>query len=319
MPSKEEPTFYSYVQGRHPDELRLGHIVFGSYRAPTQEPRSPPIDTCVQLISCRNDSEIESDEYTISLPMTDVCFSTGRLRGLDVGVTAVEFVHAGLSWERSEKQIIVAKRCRRVTIVEPKTFLNRMILKSTDPSSENEARKTLERWLSLSKADILTKSVKRYVIRTPRIWMLTGLYELEDATSVRTTATSFSPTIGVGAEIMASLGIPVGFDISPNSSQEILSKMTFPGKTVWAAQYQMLDLKYWKAKRDEIKPALTLPVEFRTTMAAGNLLAEDREIDNAVTIGVADADEVESNGEAADAYNKDFWQYMQLAEKRWGK
>ncbi|KAK3703399.1 hypothetical protein LTR37_014505 [Vermiconidia calcicola] len=196
----------------------------------------------------------------------------------------------------------------------PEAFLNDKILRSKDVVT------ALRNWTDLRNTNYVTRYVEKGRVRTPSIWMLTGLYELEDATSFFTKESTISPSVGVGAEISALLGAPVGGSISTEHGQSSSSSSTLPGLSIWAAQYKLLDIRYVRISKDQVLPPLTLPVEVRNTTSKGQLLGGDGEHEQAKTacaVEIVLAGATESQSVDPDAYDRKFWERMARAEERW--
>ena len=198
----------------------------------------------------------------------------------------------------------------------PKVFLNNKILKNKNVET------TLRKWTDLRNMDFMTRFVEKTGVRTPSIWMLTALYELEDATCFFTKEQSISPSVGIGAEIMALLGAPVGGSISTQHGTSLSTRSTLPGTSVWAAQYKLLDLRYVRVAKGQPLPPLTLPVEVRNTLSEGQMLGSDDEDDeNEATddcvVKIAVAGEGESEAVDPEAYDQIFWNRMDEAEELW--
>lgn len=178
----------------------------------------------------------------------------------------------------------------------------------------------LRKWTDLRNTNYVTRYVEKGRVRTPSIWMLTGLYELEDATSLLTEESTISPSVGVGAEILALLGVPVGGSIGAEHGRSSSSGSTLPGVSIWAAQYKLLDLRYVRVSKDQILPPLTLPVELRSFTSKGHMMGGDDEAkqeETACAVEIALADATKSRSVDPDAYDRDFWERMDGAEKRW--
>jgi hypothetical protein len=131
----------------------------------------------------------------------------------------------------------------------------------------------LQRWSALSNSDYMLR------LFAPRIWMLTGLYEMEDARSFRTVDRTTAAKAQLAADLMAFLGIPVGGCSGIERRDKVVQVGTWVGPKVWAAKYQCLDLTYSRVRKGQELPKLSLPIKMKSLMAAGHYM------------GAGDADE----------------------------
>jgi hypothetical protein len=152
--------------------------------------------------------------------------------------------------------------------------------------------------------------------------MLTGLYQMEDARAYRTTEKGISMEAGVGAEIMAALGVPVSAGVNIEKNQKMIDGCTWVGAKIWAAQYQLLRLRYRFVRSEEALPELTLPLQMRNVYTSGGFLGSDSDsdddenrADNAVTVeGCVDMEATEID---VDHDYAGFFEAFNDTEKRW--
>jgi len=150
--------------------------------------------------------------------------------------------------------------------------------------------------------------------------MLTGLYELENCTSFSWHKREVSAELGVAAEIMAVLNIPIGASEQVNRSYGHYIKQTFMGKSIWAAEYQLIDAKFIRVpSRERSKPApqLQLPLQLKAIYSDATWRgeAEEEELDNMAVLGLADS---YSSGEGDASDNEqEFWERFAEAEEDW--
>jgi hypothetical protein len=93
--------------------------------------------------------------------------------------------------------------------------------------------------------------------------MLTGVYEFDDCTSFTWETSNKSGEVGVASEILALLGVPLGMGMTVNVGRGQYTKQTFPGTTVWAAQYQLIDPEYLRVGSSERHKQPPEPVQLR--------------------------------------------------------
>ncbi|KAH6696777.1 hypothetical protein F5X68DRAFT_185822 [Plectosphaerella plurivora] len=212
---------------------------------------------------------------------------------------------------------------RRITLKNPQKFLTERVL------SADSTRKTVQEWLSVS--------TNEYALRTltplgwwPKIWMLTGFYELEDCASFSWSKSDVSAEAGVAAEVMALLNIPLGADASIHRAKGRGLKQDRPGKTIWAAEYQLVGAKFMRvpsAERD--RPATTplqLPLKLRAVYSAtdsgwrasGSGVTQkeaEKEANNMAVLGLAD--EVSSAQGDISEREDEFWELFDEVEEDW--
>ncbi|KAM0326234.1 hypothetical protein ACHAQA_006831 [Verticillium albo-atrum] len=102
----------------------------------------------------------------------------------------------------------------------------------------------------------------------PKIWMLTGFYELEDCSSFSWSKSDVSAEAGVAAEVMALLNIPLGADASIHRVKGRSLKQDRPGKTIWAAEYQLVDATFKRVSSAEKDKPVTAPLELPLQLRA---------------------------------------------------
>jgi hypothetical protein len=118
----------------------------------------------------------------------------------------------------------------------PEEFLREQVL--TQP----KAQAALKLWLSAARS--------QYVLnfkwaRRPKIWLLTGLYLLEDTRTVVNKAQGAEVSVGISSALVGALSsVPIGGGVSLAKESSWQMAMEMEGKHVWAAQYRMVDAKY---------------------------------------------------------------------------
>ncbi|KAH8704767.1 hypothetical protein BGW36DRAFT_412936 [Talaromyces proteolyticus] len=226
--TKEEKSFFLYETGRELDVLCLGNLVLGDYTNPTT----------ARHYTHRPLTDIETENYVSASELSECTIRNGSSWGPGLSVTASGFSQASLKFDDSSTTIVAAKKGRRVVLKNPGTFLNFHILRT--PEAQNELRK----WVSAARSDLILKLKS---LRTPKIWMLTGVYILDDAAVLSISKRDLHTSIGIGSNTLFDLmTVPVGGSIGLGSSSYLESRMSFTGSHVWAAQYRLLDIRYIK-------------------------------------------------------------------------
>jgi hypothetical protein len=114
--------------------------------------------------------------------------------------------------------------------------------------TKDSCKKTLERWLVVANPSLKTR------ITSPKIWYLTGLYELADTVTFSQTRSSFAAHGGISAELLSTLGVPIGASAAAESTRSYFQSSQIKEPLVWAARYQLLDAKYLHLKKGEPVP-----------------------------------------------------------------
>jgi hypothetical protein len=116
-----------------------------------------------------------------------------------------------------------------------------------------EGEEALRLWLSASSFDHIRKL---HSIRTPKVWMLTGICRLDGASVF--SVESHSPTTEVGITSVAispltKTPIGGGFGVGPGHNHEVAEGAA--RTTRMAPQYRRLDVEYIRVKEHDLVPA----------------------------------------------------------------
>jgi hypothetical protein len=156
----------------------------------------------------------------------------------------------------------------------------------------------------------------------PKIWMLTGIYEFEDCTSFSWSKNNVSAKASIAAEIMALLNIPLGAAFSATNNRGLYSRQTFPGKSVWAAEYQLVDAKFCRVRsneRDKPTTPLQLPLRLKAIYSRGTRgdNIEKKEPDNVALLCLTNKAS-SGQGDASESEDE-FWEQFAKVEQTWEK
>jgi hypothetical protein len=124
----------------------------------------------------------------------------------------------------------------------PRAFLDERVL------TKDTCKKTLERWLVVANPSLKT------VFTSPKIWFLTGLYELEDTLSFSSAKSTIGARGGISSDLLAALGVPIGAGADAEKAKSQIQSVQIKEPLVWAARYQLLDAKYLYRKKDKTLP-----------------------------------------------------------------
>jgi hypothetical protein len=312
MPENEERTFFFYSDGYLPQELGLGHLVFGTYTRPTTGRQCS-----MELLS-----EAELKTWANVQLRSNCCYSSISLREFGISATAINLVKAGVSVNQDNQHAVASERCRRIRLKRPQQFLSEKVL------TVDSTRETVQEWLSVSTHEHVLKKLTP-LGWWPKIWMLTGIYEFEECTSFTWSKKNVSAEADVAAEITALLNIPLGASGSFIKGRGLYSKQTFPGKSIWAAEYQLVDAKFFRVRsneRDKRATPLQLPLRLRAIFSIGAFRESDgqhadgaqtekTEPDNMAMLRLAD--ELSSGQGDASESEDVFWEQFAEVEEDW--
>ncbi|KAJ5948918.1 hypothetical protein N7454_002225 [Penicillium verhagenii] len=223
-----DESFFLYGMGERPEALTLGSLVLEKYWQP--------------MIARHYTHELLSDdalrEHAYTTNVTNAVFhGTSRLTP-SIGLEAGDIVNLHLAYNKDLERIVTAEKGTRVLLKDPETFLTKNVL------SNDVAQQKLKLWLSAAYSDFV---VHFKFARRPKVWMLTGLYLLEDTRTVVSRGQSSKVSAGVSSSIIGALsGVPVGGSVSlgVGSTWEMAMQVAEPH--VWAAQFRLLDAKFIK-------------------------------------------------------------------------
>ncbi|KAK3339812.1 hypothetical protein B0T25DRAFT_466645 [Lasiosphaeria hispida] len=307
MPRHDDHTFFLYSDGCSPQDLALGHLVFGSYATPNHGHY------------CRMPKPLGEDELESWADVqlrTDFCYSTSSLEEAGFSLSAIDLVNAGLSGNQEMKRSIATKKCRRITLKDPQKFLSGKVL-AVDSTFE-----TVQKWLSISTHEYVLKKLSRFKW-WPKIWIVTGVYELEDCTSFSWNKSDMSAEAGVAAEIMTLLNIPLGGTGNIARSYSKSTQQTFPGRSVWAARYQLLDARYihvTESERDNPTTSIHMPLQLKAIWSSGGFKeeqndGESKEPENMALLSMGNEFSTELDGDSKSEHA--FWVAFTEAKEDW--
>ena len=148
--------------------------------------------------------------------------------------------------------------------------------------------------------------------RSPKIWFLTGLYELKDVCFYDSRSARPSVTLAADAGLISALtAAPVGASVNLSNGATATSVAKSQGPAVWAGQWQRIDVKYLRAIAEPQK-AMALPLQLKllkdSSYSSGTLLGSNDNSD-AIQIdlkGVED-DDGDAHGESG---NDEYYRKM---------
>lgn len=104
--------------------------------------------------------------------------------------------------------------------------------------SQVDAVQALQMWISGANTGL------RGLIKKPRVWLLTGIYLLKDATFTGEKKRTAGIRAGISPTLLSAAGAPpIGPSIDLGHSNDSSSRTPTQGWLVWAAQYRALDYR----------------------------------------------------------------------------
>ncbi|GIC90287.1 uncharacterized protein Aud_006721 [Aspergillus udagawae] len=232
MDASDDSSFYLYGMGERPEALTLGSLVLERYWEP--------------LVARHYTHELLSQEalqeYAYVSKVSNVIFH-GRSRLTPaVSLSGGDIIDLTLAWNKDAERIVVAKKGARITLKDPEEFLATSVLRNP------KAQEKLKLWLSAARSAYV---LNFKFARRPKVWMLTGLYLLEDARTMVSRNNSSMISAGVsGALIGALSSVAVGGSLSLGEGNSWQMTTELSEQHVWAAQYRLLDARFIKVGRE---------------------------------------------------------------------
>ncbi|KAG4414208.1 hypothetical protein IFR04_012655 [Cadophora malorum] len=223
MPHIEEGAYFLFGRGFEPELLALGHLVLESYQNPTSR-------------------KYHSFPHVAHIRDWNGKLSTSKTGNLGLDALILGGGEVGPQFSTESEKLISAEKGRRIELKAPMEFLSRVL-------ANQDAKSKLQLWTSVTRSRYM--AMRTGLIRTPKIWFLTGLLELEDAKShvVKSKERGLKLAIDPAA-VTAMCTAPVGasIDISRGMAVEVESQLF--GGMVWAAKFQLLKttFKTWNGQ-----------------------------------------------------------------------
>ncbi|KAJ5649782.1 uncharacterized protein N7484_003505 [Penicillium longicatenatum] len=292
-----DDSFFLYGMGERPEALTLGSLVLEKYWQP---------------MSARHYThELLSDdalrEHAYITEITNAVFHGSSRLTPGIGLEAGDIVNLHLAYNKDLERIVTAERGTRVLLKDPETFLINHVL------SNQTAQQKLKIWLSAAYSDFV---MKFKFARRPKVWMLSGLYLLEDTRTVVSRGQSSKISAGVSSAIIGAVsGVPVGGSVSLGVGSEWEMAMQVAEPHVWAAQFRLLDAKFIKIRKGGMGE-VSLPASmglYRDIMSVNT--ARDG-TGRGVELGLEDGLEQELEGELhdGDVEEKDEQEGLEIEE-----
>ncbi|GIJ85076.1 hypothetical protein Asppvi_003931 [Aspergillus pseudoviridinutans] len=237
MGASDDSSFYLYGMGERPEALTLGSLVLERYWEP--------------LVARHYTHELLSpealQEYAYVSDISNVIFH-GRSRLTPaVSLSGGDIIDLTLAWNKDSERIVVAKKGARIILKDAEEFLATSVL------SNPKAQEKLKLWLSAARSAYV---LNFKFARRPKVWMLTGLYLLEDARAMVSRHNSCKISAGFSAALVGALSsVPVGGSLSLGEGNSWQMTTELADQHVWAAQYRLLDARFVKVGKGDAASA----------------------------------------------------------------
>ncbi|KAF2148560.1 hypothetical protein K461DRAFT_324871 [Myriangium duriaei CBS 260.36] len=237
MGRQEVPTFYLYAVGRSPEFLSLGTLILGHYSN---------IEGRRSIQATLSDAELQEWAWSTSMEECDIDLSSSPKLGFSIDGADVASIST--NWTTTNGVHLVSPSGSRTQLKEPQEFLNQIVL-----GKNNKARDNLQLWISSSRSDYM---MKLKWLRSPKVWMLTGQYILNNASAVQIESRSTGGSAAISSSLVGTLtGLPIGGSVDLGHEKKAVVKAKWTDSLVWAAQYQLLDIDYTIATQNQaIRP-----------------------------------------------------------------
>jgi len=287
MAPYEKSTYFGYREGHDPSLLQLGSLVFDYANPLHKRPffaRGKPFDNVgPPMVS----SDSRKDCYMMSEGGENASF----------GIGVLDYAQLDLLRQNSRYLMVAAKTGSKIFLIDTLKYLENVVLKS------EEAQIWLSTRLAVSRRQKLLKDL---TFNHPKLWMLTGLYLMDDATTVHVSsrdgsvgATASAPIpdpLMISELLQAGVGAKVEFGVN----YVLSSGSTIEGKRVWAAQWQQIKADYVVTSDDSSKP---LQVNLTDKLSIRKARGEK----NVAALNVSESKMEEQKDDSDETYDQNYW------------
>ncbi|GFF62311.1 hypothetical protein IFM60648_00589 [Aspergillus lentulus] len=259
MDASDDSSFYLYGMGERPEALTLGSLVLERYWEP--------------LIARHYIHELLSQEalqeHAYVSNLSNVVFHGRSRLTPGVSLSGGDIIDLTLAWNKDSERVVVAKKGSRIILKDPEEFLATSVL------SNPKAQEKLKLWLSAARSAYV---LNFKFARRPKVWMLTGLYLLEETRTMVSRHNSSKISAGVSGSIVGALSsVPVGGFLSLGEGNSWEMTMELTEQHVWAAQYRLLDahfVKVGKGGAESVKLPLSMGL-YRDVLSVNTVRGEE--------------------------------------------
>ncbi|CAL5870759.1 uncharacterized protein PFLUO_LOCUS4999 [Penicillium psychrofluorescens] len=305
MGAGDDSSFFLYGMGEKPEALTLGSLVLEKYWKP--------------MVARHYTHDLLGDdalrEHAYSTNIKDAVLHGSSRLTPSVGLEGGDIVNLNLAYNKDLERIVVAEKGTRVILKEYSIFYTALKCSCSDDAfyspesflttnvlSDPRAQQKLKLWLSAANSAYV---LNFKFARRPKIWMLTGLYLLEEARTVVSRGKSVGISTGVSSSIVGALsGVPVGgfVKLGVESSWQMAMQVSEPH--VWAAQFRLLDAQFIKMGKggvDDVKLPASMGL-YRDVMSVNTARGGGSQ---SIGLGLEDENRPEQMEESAEEDDQD--------------
>ncbi|KAL4755839.1 uncharacterized protein BDW70DRAFT_145814 [Aspergillus foveolatus] len=295
MPRNNEKHYFLYGFGKKPAQLCLGHLCFGHYSKATDDSLWYSAGEVLEA------DELEKSAHVFGIK--NQLFVTDPSVKISPEINALDLASLGFSFSKSNSMFVYAKTGRKIELRDPRGFLEERVL------ARETCKETLKRWLVVANPSLKTR------ITSPKIWYLTGLYELADTVTFSQSKSTFGARGGISADLLAALGVPLGASAEAERIKNDFQHAQIKEPLVWAARYQLLDARYVHVKDDKLVPENLVSLGSHPLQSEGNFR------DAEPTANYAELSLIEPDPdlvtECPPVESDEYWDRIKKEEKRW--
>ncbi|KAL8820775.1 MAG: hypothetical protein Q9191_007447 [Dirinaria sp. TL-2023a] len=288
MAEEEKLTYVGYREGINPRLLSLGSLLFDFANPRTRDPYIHEQLSADDRIAWATEDSVEN------------CWAGySRKKGCSFGGGVMNLAELTASRDSDSYNVVVAKSGCKIELLKPSKFFDEVVLTSDVARFWLASRLTVSRKL---------KYYYGMTLQHPKLWMLTGLYVMKDATCLSVTSKNSGHGASGTLPIPEPTGIVAALQLNPNAKWDAKDGLTvggggtYPGDRIWAAQFHRVQAKYCDLRDGtqlSLKQLKLLDV-FDMRASRGEASAADIQVEDAVA---CDA-KAEDDGE----YGEDYWE-----------
>jgi len=225
----EKATYYSYRTGRDPESLRLGSLVF-DLKNPTS-------------IHGRYAHEADvKDEWIETTPFEPLTYELKPGWAFNIGAKLDDDLRFSVGGDNADQVVVTAPRAQRKEIRDKKWFFENHVL------ANEKTLAWLKKCISIGRFMYL---MNKMTLQNPSIWLLTGVYVLEDAKcgTLKIKKGHVGVEISLPVVSRALAGLNPGISVDVNNDSSIKCEPTIPGSYVWAGQWVRLKIRFLPRNR----------------------------------------------------------------------
>ncbi|KAF7716711.1 Uncharacterized protein PECH_008636 [Penicillium ucsense] len=300
----DDSSFFLYGVGERPDALTLGSLVLEKYWQPiiARHYTHKPL----------NDQELQKHAYATEAK--NIVFHGSSRLSPGVGVDGADIVNLGLAFSKDQDRIVIAEKGTRMILKDPEMFLESQVLPNP------EAQKKLKVWLSAANSSFV---LNFKFARRPKIWLLTGLYVLEQTRTLVSRSKSTDISAGISSALIgAASGVPIGGSVNLGTGSTWEMAMEVAEPHVWAAQFRLLDARFIKMAKgglSETKLPTTIGL-YRDVLSMSMQRSSEpvpaRLVQDSVQLGLESVEaELDKKNETIDQESEELQEYEKRLEQ----